>query len=159
MISDTHTRYGSQLSRHGKLRACRSYHCRRSSGKFPCDDCKMNSRERFLAMPNPVSQTDFVSSLFPTGVHAQSPRRQGRGNTRLEAPVQPVLLFWVSCCSKRLPAQQSHQFFNRPNVVTNSSSHRWRDTQGLMHTAEIVVHKPKRHSRRVVFYLLRESAR
>src|ERR1700684_698494 len=76
MISDTHTRYESQLSRHGKLRACRSYHCRRSSGKFPCDDCKMNSRERFLAMPNPVSQTDFVSSLCPTGVHAQSPRRQ-----------------------------------------------------------------------------------
>src|ERR1700683_3080046 len=100
------------------------------------------------------------TSPIPSLVHSSAPSStQGRGNTRLEAPVQLVLLFWVSCCSKRLPAQQSHQFFNRPNVVTNSSSHRWRDTQGLMHTAEIVVHKPKRHSRRVVFYLLRESAR
>lgn len=46
--------------------------------------------------------------------------------------MQPVLLFWVSCCSNRLPAQQSHQFFNRPNVVTNSSFHGWSDTYRLI---------------------------
>src|ERR1700680_2654054 len=69
MISDAPTRYGSQLSRHGKLRACASYHVKRSFRNCCGDNCKT------CPTPTPTPQTDFESSPYRTCAHAQSPPR------------------------------------------------------------------------------------
>jgi hypothetical protein len=56
-----------------------------------------------------------------------------------------------------LTFQQSHHFPNTPNMIRDSAFHRWRHAQGLMDSAEIVVHKPKCNCGSVVFNLLGES--
>jgi len=45
-------------------------------------------------------------------------------------------------------------FLKAPNVVRETSFHRWRNAQRLVNTAEVVVHEVKRHRMAQVLDLL-----
>ena len=49
---------------------------------------------------------------------------------------------------------QPRDFLIAPNVIGNSSSHRWRDPQRLVNPSKVVVDKVQRHGSGVVFHLL-----
>ena len=79
MISDSHTRYGSQLSRHGKSRACRSYQASRRVRNvllaesenvwIVLDDIKIDSADtqttRVSAYASPNSTNGFRTRTVP----------------------------------------------------------------------------------------------
>ena len=52
--------------------------------------------------------------------------------------------------------EQVTDFLDRPNMVRDAGFHRWRDAQGLVNPAEVVVHEVERDSVCVVLNFLRE---
>jgi hypothetical protein len=54
-----------------------------------------------------------------------------------------------------LPAVDN--FIQRPDVISDSSSHRWCNAQGLMDAAEIVKGEPRHDSGTVILELLAEA--
>ena len=56
---------------------------------------------------------------------------------RLDWPMRP------RCAASPVSesSKQPHDFFDTPNVIRNASFHRWRDSERLMHTPEVVIHE------------------
>jgi hypothetical protein len=83
--------------------------------------------------------------------------------------ITPTTILWVlsKCFQDKLFVnplgsrfslwQQRAQFLNTPNMIANSSLHRWRDSQSAVYSAEVVMQKVQRDHVTMVFQPLTKS--
>ena len=106
---------------------------------------------------HPINQA--VLTLFAATQNLTQPMRFMAAPARIRKPASGSMI--KDACSQKLCyksqeiKQQSHNFFQAPNMFGNSRRHRGSATQGLMDAGKIVVHVMERYGRFTVFKFVR----